>query len=135
MIAELEPYRLAVLCAAATAGLHFVQLLIADVLALRRRHTPGTPVTGDHDDPLFRAVRAHANTTENLATFAVLLAAAIVLTGPAAWVNAGAALFFGARLAHMSCYYLDLRILRSVAFVVGLLGQGVVLAAALRAAF
>ena len=102
-------------------------------MSRRRKHPPGTPVESDHGDFLFRAVRAHANTTEGLATFAVLLAVAVSVAGPAAWINVGSAVYLGGRLAHMLCYWTDLKTPRSVAFVVGLVGQTIVLAGALQA--
>lgn len=98
-----------------------IQFLILDVSQIRHRHVPGTPVLGGHDDFLFRASRAHANSTENLGLFLLLALSAMLLgsdpqaTAIAAWS------FTAARFGHMACYYADWRLARSAAFALGLL--------------
>lgn len=98
-----------------------IQFLILDVSQIRSRHVPGTPVLGGHDDFLFRASRAHANSIENLGLFLLLSLSAMLLgcdpgaTAIAAWS------FTAARAAHMTCYYADWRLARSAAFAAGLL--------------
>jgi uncharacterized MAPEG superfamily protein len=69
---------------------------------------------------LFRATRAHANTNENFPIFLVLTLAAMLLRANPWWTNVLAATFVGSRLVHMLAYYLDLRLLRSAAFGIGL---------------
>ena len=106
---------------AALAGLLLIQIVVADVVGLRRKHTPGSPVDANHDDLLFRAARTVANTNESLAVailallYCLLSGASPELTGLAAWA------FVGSRLAYAICYYADLRVLRSVCFGVSLL--------------
>jgi uncharacterized MAPEG superfamily protein len=108
-------------------SLYVVQALVADVVAMRRRHVPGMPVAAGHDDFLFRSVRAQANTNENLPVFVLVSLAAILLGAGPWWTNRFAWGFAGARLAHMLAYYADLRLARSAAFtlsfacVIGLL--------------
>ena len=47
-------------------ALVLTQVLVADIAHMKAKHVPGMPVTGGHASFLFRAVRAHANTNENL---------------------------------------------------------------------
>lgn len=104
----------------AVGGLAVLQALVADVAGIRAGHVPGMPVTVGHDAFLFRAVRAHANTNESLATFAVLSLAAVLAGAPAAWTNGLAWTFVGARVAHMLAYWADRRALRSASFAVSM---------------
>jgi uncharacterized MAPEG superfamily protein len=74
-----------------------------------------------------RAVRAHANLTENLAPFAVL-----VLTAHAAGKSNdatafGAMLFFWARLAHVIVYTAGIVYLRTLVFFVGAVAEIIIL--------
>lgn len=123
----LVPYGPALGAYVCVGALYIVQALVADVTAIRTRHTPGMPVTGGHDDFLFRSVRAQANTNENLPVFVILSTAAILLGASPWWTNRLAWGFAVARLAHMLAYYADLRLARSASFtasfacVVGLL--------------
>jgi uncharacterized MAPEG superfamily protein len=128
---DLLPYRPALAAWVLLGGLHLVQALVADVAAIRARHTPGMPVTTGHDDFLFRAARAHANTNESSPAFVVLCLVAILLGGDPWWTNGLAWAFVVGRLGHMLAYYGDLRRLRSAAFgvgfacLVGLLATGI----------
>jgi uncharacterized MAPEG superfamily protein len=94
-----------------------MQLLVADIAGVRAGHVPGSPVPADHGSFLFRAVRAHANTNETIAAFILLALFGIFRGASAEWLNGLAWLYVGARVAHMACYYADVRIMRSVAFV------------------
>lgn len=118
----LVPYRSALAAWLALGTAYLVQALVADVAAIRARHTPGMPVTGGHDDFLFRATRAQANTNENLAAFVVLSLASILLGANPWWTSGFTWTFVAGRLGHMLAYYADLRILRSAAFGVGFIG-------------
>ncbi len=115
------PYHAAMVSYLVLGALFLAQTLVADAAAMRVQHVPGTPVTGGHDDFLFRATRAHANTNENLPAFVVLSLAAVFLGGDPWWTNALAGAFVLSRLAHMLTYYFDLRPARSASFAVGLL--------------
>lgn len=103
------------------AGLSLLQAVVEDLAGMRGGRTPGIPVTTGHDDFLFRAIRAHANTLENLPVFALLSLAAMLLgaspdtTTKLVWV------FVAARVLHMVAYYADQRTLRSIAFAIGFL--------------
>ena len=119
MTESLVPYGPALSAYVCVGALYVVQALVADVTAIRHRHTPGMPVAGGHDDFLFRSVRAQANTNENLPVFVVLSLATILLGASPWWTNRFAWGFAAARLAHMLAYYADLRLLRSASFTVG----------------
>lgn len=74
-----------------------------------------------------RAVRAHANLTENLTLFAILVLVAHV-TGKANAVTAtGATLFFFSRVAHTLIYTAGWIYLRTLAFFLGTLGEIMIL--------
>ena len=129
-----SPYHTAVAAYVVLGVLVLVQMLVLDVAGIRAKHVPGMPVTSGHDDFLFRATRAHANTNENLAIFVLLSLAAMLLGANPSWTNGLVAGFVAARAAHMLAYYADLRTPRSAAFGVGLVclvGLAVCAAAAL----
>ena len=100
-------------------GLILVQAIVADVAGVRGKHTPGMPVTMGHDHFLFRAVRAQANTLENLPVFILLSLAAMLLGATTSWAAGFAWLFVVARVAHMCAYYADARKARGIAFALG----------------
>ena len=129
----LVPYQPAVLALGMFGFLYLAQLLVADFTGIARRHTPGTAVEGGHDDFLFRAARAHANTSESVGALILIAGFAITCGGAPAIVNNGLWAFFAFRLVHMLAYYLDVRILRSVAFGLGMLALLVVFGAGVRA--
>lgn len=116
----------------ALGGLHLVQLLVADVLGLRSGHTPGTPIEGGHDDPLFRAARAHANTAESLGVLFLFLGAAVLLGGDPVWLSRCLWAVVGLRLVYTLCYWSDWRRARSVSFALALVGIALVGISALR---
>jgi uncharacterized MAPEG superfamily protein len=117
----LQAYQTVVAAYAALGALVLVQVFVADAALMRAGHVPGTPVGGGHNDFLFRATRAHANTNENLALFLVASLAAILSAATPRWCGILAWGFVAARLVHMLAYYGDVRLLRSAAFSVGLL--------------
>lgn len=99
----------------------FVQLLVADVLGIRNKHVPGTPVEPDHSNLLFRASRAVANTNESVAIFVCALLyctlgyAHPIYTAYLAWA------FVLARALYAVCYYANLQTPRSICFGLSLL--------------
>ena len=119
MAAVLEPYGPVFVSVLALGVLFLAQALIADVAAIRAGHVPGTAVAGGHDDFLFRATRAQANTNENLGAFLVLSLAAVLLGAGPWWTHALVGTFVASRLGHMLAYYLDLRPVRSAFFTLG----------------
>jgi len=115
------PYRATVAAMGTMGGLLLLQMVILDVAGIKAGHVPGSPVTGGHDDFFFRAFRAHANTNETIAVF-ILLALFGILRNASPWgLNLCATVYVAARLAHMLCYYADVKLLRSASFVVAFL--------------
>jgi uncharacterized MAPEG superfamily protein len=117
----LLPYTGVIGAFGAAGVLILLQMLVADFAGIRARHVPGTPVPSDHGLFLFRAVRAHANTNESVAAFVLLALFGIFSGANAQWLNGLAWTYVGARVAHMLSYYADQRLLRSIAFAIGLL--------------
>jgi uncharacterized MAPEG superfamily protein len=120
MTESIATYHVTLVAYVALAALFLIQTIVMDLTAIRAAHVPGTPVAGGHDSRLFRATRAHANTNENFPIFLVLTLATMLLGASPWWTNTLAATFVASRLVHMLAYYLDLRLLRSAAFTVGL---------------
>ncbi len=106
-----------------------VQLIVLDVAGIRAGHVPGAPVTGDHGDFLFRAFRAHANTNESIAVFILAAVFGIMHNASPWWLNGGAVVYVAGRVAHMLCYWGDVRLARSASFVVAFVALIVMLAA------
>jgi len=123
MLEWMLPYQ-GLLCASAVlAALVIAQVLVADLAGMKAKHVPGMPVTGGHGDFHFRATRAHANTNENLPVQVLLTLLALLLAADPRWSAGAAWAFAAARAGHMTFYYFDLRLARSVAFGVGLAAQ------------
>ena len=110
-------------------------LLLPAVYAVGRLSRPGGVAWGfgNRDTPLAaspwvdRAVRAHANLVENLPPFIALVVVAH-LTGRADDTTAlGATIFFWARVAHALVYTAGVVYLRTAAFAVSLVGEGMIL--------
>ena len=103
------------------AFLMLVQFLIADIAGIRSKHLPGSTVSVDHKDFLFRATRSVANTNESIAIFilaiifCILSNASPLATSYAAWA------FVIARFFYALCYYFNIKIMRSIIFGISLL--------------
>jgi uncharacterized MAPEG superfamily protein len=70
-----------------------------------------------------RAQRAHANLTENVAPFAILVLVAQVAGKANATTALGAELFFWARLLYVPIYTAGIAYVRTIAFFVAVLGE------------
>ncbi len=115
---------LCALAAAVTLGfLIMIQFLMVDVVSIRNKQVPGMPVKGGHESFHFRAVRAHANTYENLGLYLLAFFCALLLGADAQWTAIAAWAFTVGRAGHMVCYYADWRIARSASFGLGLVAQ------------
>jgi uncharacterized MAPEG superfamily protein len=101
--------------------IYLLQLVVADFAALRQGHTPGTSVEQGHDNFLFRATRAHANTSESIGAFILIGGFAVAAGGAPTWVNGLVWAFIGLRVGHMLAYYFDQRQLRSAVFGLSML--------------
>ncbi len=117
----LQTYEVTINAIGALALLLLLQILVADVVAIRSKHTPGSPIAGGHADLLFRVSRTVANSNESIAVFilavlfCVLSGASPAFTGYAAWG------YVAARVLYAFCYYSNLQILRSTVFGISLL--------------
>ncbi len=116
MEAVMENYLPTLWAFGAMGGMMLLQILVIDVISIRRHHPPGTAVNSDHADALFRATRVLGNTNESIAIFILLSVFAVMSAAAPNWVNGLVWLYVVARTAHMLFYYLNLKILRSVAF-------------------
>ena len=112
----LAPYGSALLALGGIGLLQLLQLLVADVAGIRAGHTPGTPIPASHDDFLFRAARAHANSVESIGALILIAAFAIGRGADPSGVAICAWTLLGLRVAHGLAYYLDWRTPRSIAF-------------------
>ena len=74
-----------------------------------------------------RAVRAHANLVEGLAPFAILVLVAQVAGKANGWTALGAEMFLVARIAHFAIYAAGIPDLRTLAFMVGVAGEVLIL--------
>jgi uncharacterized MAPEG superfamily protein len=112
-----------------------LSLLIPTVYLVGRTQTPGglAWAFGNRDTKLTtpawaeRAVRAHANLTENLAPFAIFVLAAHAAGKSNDTTALGAAIFFWARVAHLAVYAAGIVYLRTLVFAVGVIGEVMIL--------
>lgn len=79
-----------------------------------------------------RARRAHANMVENLVPFAALVLAAQAAGKFGALTALGAQLFFYARLAHAATYIAGIAYLRTLVFLVSVVGMALIAVALFR---
>lgn len=114
-------YENTILAMGAMALLMFVQLIFADLVGVRSKHTPGGLIPVDHEKLLFRSTRAVANTNESIAIFilaslfCIFSNASPIYTAYASWG------FVVARLFYALFYYGNLRLCRSATFGISLL--------------
>lgn len=125
-----ETYSHLVLAIGVMAFISIIQLLVADLIGIVSKHTPGTPVEANHDSVLFRASRVVANTNESISIFILAAAFCVLTSAPASFVGLCSWAYVVLRLLYAVCYYANLQIMRSVVFglsilsLCGLLGSG-----------
>ena len=125
----LELYKTTVLIVGVVGFLMLIQLLVVDVVGMMAKHPPGHSIEANHDDLLFRVVRAQANTNESVAIYILLVLFGMLCGANSYWLAVFSALYAAGRLGHMICYYANIKMARSAAFglaLVGLLGMLVV---------
>ncbi|MGF1684257.1 MAPEG family protein [Photobacterium minamisatsumaniensis] len=98
-----------------------IQLVIADVVAIKEKHVPGYPIESNHNNFHFRASRAHLNTNESVAIFVLFLCFSFLSSASSNVVNYSSLAYLISRLGHMIFYYFDLKVVRSVSFGISLL--------------
>ena len=79
-----------------------------------------------------RAKAAHSNAIENLAVFGILILIAHVLGITSGMVTTAALLYFFARLVHFVVYTAGIPVLRTLAFVAGVVAQVMMIVAILQ---
>jgi len=122
MMELFDPYKITIWVSAIAGLLVLIQIIIADVAAIRGQHTPGYPVSSDHNNFLFRATRAHANTNESISVFILFVLFGIYSGSSAFYLNMFAMIYLIGRIAHMCFYYANLKLARSISFPVSLVG-------------
>jgi len=116
-----QTYEMAIYAIGALALLMLLQLLVADVVGILSKHTPGSAIGGGHSDVLFRVSRTVANTNESIAIF-ILATLFCILSGASPTFTAYAAWgFVLSRALYAIFYYSNLQIFRSVIFGISLL--------------
>jgi len=105
-----------------TGLMMLVQILIADVAAIKLQHTPGFPVKPDHNSFLFRAARVHANTNESIAAFVLFALFGVFTASNSLYLNAFSVIYLVSRIAHMCFYYGNFKLARSISFPLSLIG-------------
>ena len=122
----------------ASAILTWLMLLAASLLRARGWTPAGMKIAfGNRDDlpaptPMAgRADRAAKNMLENLLLFALLVLAAHAAGKADARVAQGAALFFWGRLAYAPLYWLGIPYLRTLAWLVAVIGMAMIVFALL----
>ncbi len=125
----LAPYKNIIFIFGIVGIISLFQLIIADLCALKLKHTPGYPIKPDHNSLLFRTARTHSNTNESIAVFVIFSLFGIFSAADAEWLFNFALVFLVGRLLHMVFYYANVQLARSAAFVlvlIGLLGMFIV---------
>ncbi|MEZ5570379.1 MAG: MAPEG family protein [Halioglobus sp.] len=114
-------YESTVLALGAMAALMLVQLIVADVVGIRSKHSPGSAVPADHANLLFRSTRTVANTNESVAIFVLATLFCIYSSASPSYTAYAAWSFVASRAVYAVCYYGNLQLLRSVTFGIALL--------------
>ncbi|MEM8766095.1 MAG: MAPEG family protein [Pseudomonadota bacterium] len=114
-------YTLSIAALGFVAALLLVQLLVADVLGVLKKHTPGTPVEADHSNVLFRATRTVGNANESIAIFICALLFCFFSSADPGNMALAAWVYATARTLYAVCYYANLQLLRSLTFAVSLM--------------
>mgnify|MGYP000294822474 CR=1 FL=1 len=117
-----EPYKITFLVAGLAGLMLFIQIIIADVAAIKAHHTPGYPIKPDHANFLFRAARAHENTNESIAIFALFILFGVFSASDALYLNTFSLIYLVSRVAHMCFYYGNFKLARSISFALSLIG-------------
>jgi uncharacterized MAPEG superfamily protein len=100
--------------ALATIAIHFLHFGGKTIRSNREEYPPLYGIAG-------RVVRAHANLTESLLPFTIVVLVANAVQVSNRWTIYGSEVFLLARLAHASLYISGIPEVRSIAFYVGLL--------------
>lgn len=113
----LSDYQSSIMALGVIAILMFIQLLIADVVGIKHKHIPGATIATDHKSILFRASRAVANTNESVGIFIIAFAFALLSSASPSLMMYGAWGYVITRTIYALFYYANLKLYRSIAFV------------------
>lgn len=111
-------------------GLTFIQIIVALLLSLPQAGLPA--LLGNREDmPALegaagRAHRAHRNMVESMVMFVPLVLAASVSGRANATVVLGAQIFVWARLAFAAIYVIGIPVLRTLAWLAGVVGMALI---------
>lgn len=118
----LLPYKMTIWVLGSLGALLLLQLVVLDIAIRSQKHIPGFTIEANHEHFLFRANRALANSNESLGIFIVFVLFALFSQPIAHWINGFSVVYLFGRIGHMLCYYFNMKILRSIFFVVSLFG-------------
>lgn len=124
----MQAYEFTLYAVGALALLLLFQLLVADVVGIVSKHTPGSAINGGHDDVLFRVSRTVANSNESIAIFVLSVMFFIFMGASSTYTAYGAWGFVASRVLYAVFYYSNLQLLRSVVFGISLLCSASLLA-------
>ncbi|MGE3348572.1 MAG: MAPEG family protein [Ramlibacter sp.] len=116
-----ETYHVTLAAMTLAALLLVVQLIIADLTAIRSRHKAGYPIPADSKTFLFRSARAHTNTNESISAFVLLATVGVLSSAPPGALGFLSMSWVICRLAHMGFYYANRKSWRSLSFAASLL--------------
>lgn len=122
----LASYSITILTMAGVGFILLLQLIILDVVGIKAKHTPGHAIEPNHNDFIFRASRAHANTNESIAIYILFAIFGILSSANPLWLNVFSGTYLLGRTGHMLCYYAGISLARSICFgisIAGLLGM------------
>ena len=117
-----DPYKITILVSGLTGLMMLIQIIVADVVAIKGQHTPGYPIAPDHKDFLFRAARVHENTNESISVFALFVLFGVLSSANSFYLDVFSVIYLVSRIAHMCFYYCNLKLARSISFALGLIG-------------
>ena len=127
-----DAYKLTIIIIGLTGLIFLIQLIIVDLIGIKTKHKPGFPIKANYDDIHFRADRAFSNSNESVSIFILLILFSILSFADPYWLNTCCALYLFGRVGHMICYYLNLKLFRSIFFglslvsLIGILIVGII---------
>ena len=102
----MSDYRPAIMASIILCLLILLQGLLGAIFGIALgREEPGGRLKGDYSEFGFRALRAHANSSENLPVFAFSLLLAMIVGANPGWVNWLAGFYVATRVIHSIIYY------------------------------
>jgi len=132
----LASYKLSFVALSVVSLITLIQnVLTAPLAFVSEEQVPGMPLQFDHSKLSFRVLRTFSNSTESLPAFGFSLLVAIIAGASSFWINAFAITFLVSRLAFWAIYYSGVGKVaggpRTMAFVVGLFSNAVIVVLAL----